>query len=277
MSPAFLGNPHPQLTRWLVIRLGFLSFFGTQTGDKQRHGGVTLPTTSNKNHWNIGLERRPPFFFLVGEVFVLGAVHCYFLLTAGLTTPWPNCNFCGLCWEWWRSFTSHTCWMLRNCLCLVIAPMLDATPVMGWVGWGGDDDVPWTCTHAGFYATVFVLSLHTCWMLHNCVCLVIAHMLDATQLRTCWMLCNCVWELAHWNHCDQTGNQLKRYIPRELRSRDQTTKTWQPSCGGTCLLVFVQNERAAELVWSTRRISPKSQQREKIVTKRRPFFGGWFQ
>ena len=32
---------------------------------------------------------------------------CFFLLTAGLTTPWPNCNFCG--------------W--------------------GGVGWGGDDDI----------------------------------------------------------------------------------------------------------------------------------------
>ena len=37
-------------------------------------------------------------------------------------------------------------------------------------------------THAGCYATVFVLSLHTCWMLRNCVCLVIAHMLDATPV-----------------------------------------------------------------------------------------------
>ena len=29
--------------------------------------------------------------------------------------------------------------MLRGCVCLVIACMLDATPVMGWgrVGWGG--------------------------------------------------------------------------------------------------------------------------------------------
>ena len=39
--------------------------------------------------------------------------------------------------------------MLRNCVCLVLAHMLDATPVMGWVG---------------------------------CFCLVLAHMLDATQL-----------------------------------------------------------------------------------------------
>ena len=65
----------------------------------------------------------------------------------------------------------HTCWMLRNCVCLVIAHMLDAH-----------------CTHAGCYATAFVLSLHTCWMLRNCVCLVIAHMLDATQLC---LSCHC--------------------------------------------------------------------------------------
>ena len=51
--------------------------------------------------------------------------------------------------------------------------MLDATPVMGWVGWGGDDDVPelahmldstqlclsCPCTHAGCYVTVFENSL----------------------------------------------------------------------------------------------------------------------
>ena len=96
----------------------------------------------------------------------------------------------------------HTCWMLRNCVCLVIAHMLDATQLC----------LSCHCTHAGCYATVFVLSLHTCWMLRNCVCLVIAHMLDATQLclschcthagcyatvfvlslHTCWMLRNCV-------------------------------------------------------------------------------------
>ena len=96
----------------------------------------------------------------------------------------------------------HTCWMLRNCVCLVIAHMLDATQLR----------LSCHCTHAGCYATVFVLSLHTCWMLRNCVCLVIANMLDAMQLclschcthagcyatvfvlslHTCWMLRNCV-------------------------------------------------------------------------------------
>ena len=63
--------------------------------------------------------------------------------------------------------------MLRNCVCLVIAHMLDATPVMGWVGWGGDDDIPELahmldstqlclcchCTHAGCYVSVFENSL----------------------------------------------------------------------------------------------------------------------
>ena len=77
-----------------------------------------------------------------------------FLLTAVLTTPWPNCNFCG--------------W--------------------GGVGWGGDDDILWTWTHGGCYATVLVLSLHTWWMLRNCACLLIAHMVDATQLC---LSCNC--------------------------------------------------------------------------------------
>ena len=103
--------------------------------------------------------------------------------------------------------------------------MLDAMPVMGW---GGVEMMMFLelahmldatqlclsclCIHAGCYAAVFVLSLHTCWMLHNCVCLVIAHKLDATQLclschcthagcyaavfvfslHTCWMLRSCV-------------------------------------------------------------------------------------
>ena len=114
--------------------------------------------------------------------------------------------------------------MLRNCACLVIAHMVDATQLcggVGWggvgmmtffelehmvdatqlclsyhcthggcyatvrwggVGWGGDDDILWIWTHGGCYATVLVLSLHTWWMLRNCACLIIAHMVDATQL-----------------------------------------------------------------------------------------------
>ena len=92
--------------------------------------------------------------------------------------------------------------MLRNCVCLVVAHMLDATRLC----------LICHSTHAGCYATVCVLSLHTCWMLRNCVCRVIARMLDATQLclschcthagcyatvcvlslHTCWMLRNCV-------------------------------------------------------------------------------------
>ena len=48
------------------------------------------------------------------------------------------------------------------------------------------------CTHAGCHATVFVLSLHACWMLRNCVCLVIARMLDATQLC---LSCHCTGQI----------------------------------------------------------------------------------
>ena len=32
-------------------------------------------------------------------------------------------------------------WMLRNCACLIIAHMVDATQLCGGVGWGGDDDI----------------------------------------------------------------------------------------------------------------------------------------
>ena len=62
--------------------------------------------------------------------------------------------------------------MLRNCVCVVIAHMVDATQLC----------LSCHCTHGGCYATLFVLSLHTWWMLRNSVCLVIAHMVDATQL-----------------------------------------------------------------------------------------------
>ena len=55
--------------------------------------------------------------------------------------------------------------MLRNC--------------WGGVGWAGDDDILWTCTHGGCYATAGVggwggLGMMTFFEL--------AHMVDATQL-----------------------------------------------------------------------------------------------
>ena len=68
--------------------------------------------------------------------------------------------------------------MLRNCACVVIAHMVDATQLC----------LCCNCTHAGCSATVLVLSLHTWWMLRNCACLVIAHMVDATQLS---LSCHC--------------------------------------------------------------------------------------
>ena len=41
--------------------------------------------------------------------------------------------------------------MLRNCVSSARGHMLDATPVMGCVGWGGDVNVRLTCTHGGCY------------------------------------------------------------------------------------------------------------------------------
>ena len=39
-----------------------------------------------------------------------------------------------------------------------LAHMVDATQLLGWggVGWGRDDDILWTCTHGGCYATAGV-------------------------------------------------------------------------------------------------------------------------
>ena len=61
---------------------------------------------------------------------------------------------CSMLRQWWggvgwgcqRSLKLHTCCMLRNCVSVARAHVLDATPVMGW-GWGGDVNVRWSCTH----------------------------------------------------------------------------------------------------------------------------------
>ena len=61
-----------------------------------------------------------------------------------------------------------------------LAHMVDATQLLGWggVGWGRADDILWTCTHGGCYATAGAgwggLGMMTFFEL--------AHMVDATQL-----------------------------------------------------------------------------------------------
>ena len=147
--------------------------------------------------WNLCLNknRLGCCCFAALFLFIYLVLHSLVLAHSRVNDPMAKLQFLRVGWGgwgWWRSLNLHTCWMLRNCACLVIAHMLDATQVC----------LSCHCTHAGCYATVF---------------------------------------------------------------------------GGICLVVLVQNERAAELAWSTRQISPKSQQREKMVTKRRLFFGGWFQ
>ena len=175
------------------------------------------------------------------------------MLTAGLTTPWPNCNFCGWGgvgwgWGWWHSLNLNTCWMLRNCVCLVIAHMLDATQLC----------LPCHCTYAGCYATVFVLSMHTCWMLRNCVCLVVAHMLDATQLC---LSCQCTHA-----GCYATVFVLSLHACWMRRN---------------CFcLVIAHMLDATPLCLSchcTGQIGPQSKQCQKMVTNDVFFFGGWFQ
>ena len=155
-----------------------------------------------------------------------------------------HCTHAG-CYATVSVLSSHTCWMLRKCVCLVIAHVLDATQLC----------LSCHCTHAGCYASVSVLSLHTCWMLRNCVCLVIAqgwggvgmmtflelaHMLDATQL--------CL--SCHFTHA---------------------------GCYATVWSFLFRMKTRPNLLEALRQIGTKSQQCEKMVTKRRLFFGGWFQ
>ena len=49
------------------------------------------------------------------------------------------------------------------------------------VGWGGDDNVPCTCTHGRCYATSCFLHLHTWLVLRNIMFFALAHMVGATQ------------------------------------------------------------------------------------------------
>ena len=158
--------------------------------------------------------------------------------------------------------------MLRNCACLVIANMVDATQLC----------LSCHCTHGGCYATHFVLSLHTWWMLRNCACLVIAHMVDATQLTLSLSgaLQNAILQASA---CPPSSKADRYAVPRsdmetiekihaERASQPRPNhQTWQPSFGGICLVVFVQNERAAEVAWSTGQIGPKSKQCYKIEKK----------
>ena len=51
---------------------------------------------------------------------------------------------------------------LRNCVSFARGHMAYATPVMGWVGWGGDVDVLLPCTPGVRYATMFLLPVDTC-------------------------------------------------------------------------------------------------------------------
>ena len=62
-----------------------------------------------------------------------------FKLTAGLTTPWPNCNFCGWGGVGWGGVGMMTFFELEH--------MVDATQLC----------LSCHCTHGGCYATVLVL------------------------------------------------------------------------------------------------------------------------
>ena len=83
----------------------------------------------------------------------------------------------------------HTWLVLRNIMFLALAHMVGATQHHGvGVGWGGDDNVPCTCTHGRCYATSCFLHLHTWLVLRNIMFLALAHMVGATQHH---VFCTC--------------------------------------------------------------------------------------
>ena len=60
----------------------------------------------------------------------------------------------GVGWGWQRSLHLHTWSVLRNIMFLALAHMVGATQHHGvGLGWGGDANVPCTCTHGWCYAT----------------------------------------------------------------------------------------------------------------------------
>ena len=84
-------------------------------------------------------------------------------LAASAACSWPTAHRTP--WAFVRILTFHlilhTCWTVRN---------------WSGVGGGGDDNIPCTCTHVGWYAT------GQGWVGGMITFLALAHMLDATQL-----------------------------------------------------------------------------------------------
>ena len=113
----------------------------------------------------------------VGMITFLALAHM-----VGATQHHVSCTCThGRCYATSCSLHLHTWSVLRNIMFLALAHMVGATQLMGW-GWGGDDNVPCTCTHGRCYATSCFLHLHTWSVLRNIMFLALAHMVGATQL-----------------------------------------------------------------------------------------------
>ena len=104
--------------------------------------------------------------------------------------------------------TQHVPSRLRNCVSFARGHMLDATPVMGWVGWGGDDKV--------------FLHLNTWWMPRNCVSFARGHMLDATPVMG-WV----GWGGVKFLHIERKITSVVHSHPRRVMftSHDMQNKT----------------------------------------------------
>ena len=103
-----------------------------------------------------------------------GDGHVFWRCTHGRC--YGNDGCLGLGWGWWsRSLTLHAWSMLRQwwvswvgvgvmVTFLDVAHMVDATAMMGVLGWGGGDgNVPWRCTHGRCYGNDGCLGLGWGW------------------------------------------------------------------------------------------------------------------
>ena len=86
------------------------------------------------------LSRGPPIDAILvfgGALIFARMLSCTFLrftCFGGVGWGWGGVGWGGVGWGCQRSLKLHTCCMLRNCVSVASAHVLDATPVMGWGG-----------------------------------------------------------------------------------------------------------------------------------------------
>ena len=132
-------------------------------------------------------------------------------------------------WAWLHALSWHTCWMLRNCTYMfhatqlyVLVLFVSCTDGVG----GGRGCMRCLDTQVGCYATAHIYMLYIATQLYVLVvvaCVVLTHMLDATQLHIRCMLRNCMC-----SYCSYHA-RMGRMIDRHSSAR-QSLVTFEKNC-----------------------------------------------